>query len=242
MIFSDTVNKQGLCEDIDFLVNSDSNSYPLTDKCRNINKAYDEVVSLILQADGRWEFDDTNATDLPIATTNLVVNQQDYSLDTTFLIISRVEVKDQAGTWRALKPISQQDVVRDGSSLTQFLSNPGIPQYYDKTANSVFLYPSPIYSQDASLKVFYQRNISYFVPTDTTKTPGFNTQFHQILSVSAALDYATSKNLPQGLPHGRIPTALTTKLENLKMNLQNYYSRKSKDENLRIGSRRWKFF
>jgi hypothetical protein len=242
MVFSDVTKSQGLVQDINFLVNADENSYPLADKCRNINKSYDEVVSLILQADGRWEFDDSNATDLPIATTDLVANQADYGFDSSFLIVSRVEIKDQGGAWRALKPISQQDVVRDGSSLTDFLKGAGIPQYYDKTANSIFLYPVSIYSQSASLKVYFQRNISYFVPTDTTKTPGFNPQFHQILSVSAALDYATAKNLPQGLPHGRIPTALTTKLDGLKANLQTYYSRKSKDENLRIGGRRWKFF
>jgi len=242
MVFNDAVNSQGLVQDINFLVNADENSYPLADKCRNINKSYDEVVSLILQADGRWEFDDSNATDLPIANTNLVSAQQDYGLDTTFLIVQRVECQDSAGNWVPLKPISQSDIIKDGQSLTSFMSSGGVPQWYDKVANSVFLYPAPNYNATGGLKVYFQRNISYFVPTDTTKVPGFNPQFHQILSVSAALDYATAKNLPQGLPHGRIPTALTTKLDGLKANLQEYYSRKSKDENLRIGGRRWKFF
>ena len=242
MVFSDTTNKQGLIQDIDFLVNSDDQSYPIEDKTRNINRAYDEAVSLILQADGRWEFDDQNYTDLPIATTNLVAGQQDYGFDDRFLIVDRVEIKDAGGNWHAILPISQADVIRDGSSLTQFLGNPGQPQFYDKIANSIFLYAAPSYNSTGGLKVYFQRNIRYFTPTDTTETPGFNPQFHRLLSAKAALDFAVAKNLPQGLPHGRVPNALTTMIERLENNLQEYYTRKSKDENIRIGARRWKFF
>lgn len=254
MVFSDTTTKQGIVQEIDFLVNSDNNSYPIEDKTRNINRAYDKVVSRIFEADGRWEFDDQNATDLPIATTPLVIGQQDYSFDTSFLIVERVEVQQQDGTYIALSPFSQADIVRGGipgyipsQSLTDFLSQPGIPQYYDKLANSIFLYPKSSYSTlsdgvtPALLKVYFQRNVSYFVPTDTTKTPGFNPQFHRILSMEAALDYARAKNLDIGLPHGKIPNSFVGELQNLYQDLQNYYSRKSKDENLTLHIRKWKW-
>jgi len=241
MVFSDTTTKQGIVQEIDFLVNSDNNSYPLTDKTRNVNRAYDKVVSLILNADGRWEFDDQNATDLPIATTDLISGQQDYSFDPTFLIVSRVEVKDQNGSWIALSPFSQADIPRGGlpgfvpsQSLTDFLSNPGVPQYYDKMANSIFLYPKSSYNSTAGLKVYFQRNVSYFVPTDTTKTPGFSNMFHRILSMSAALDYARAKNLD-------IKTNLAQDLQELWSDLQAYYTRKSKDENIQMRIRKWKW-
>jgi hypothetical protein len=133
-------------------------------------------------------------------------------------------------------------VVKNGAqSLSGFLSSPGIPQYYDKIANSVFLYPAPSYNYTNGLKCYFQRNVSYFVPGDTVKTPGFNPQFHRILSAKAALDYALAKNLPQGMPHGRVPNALTTMIGTLEGNLQEYYSRKSKDENLHVGNRVWKW-
>lgn len=237
MVFKDSTNNAGLCDDIDFLVNSDDNSYPLADKCRNINRAYDEAVAAILESDGRWQFDDLNATDLPIGTTPLVANQQDYSFSSEFLTISRIEIQDQFGNWKALKPIDEQDVIRDGSSLTDFQKQPGQPEFYDKRGNSLFLYPAPSYSQDASLKAYFQRNISYFVPTDTDKTPGFNQQFHRILSVRAALDYAISKDL--SVNKIKMLTSMSaTLLEGLKA----AYARKSKDENIGLKARRWKFF
>jgi len=248
MVFSDTSTQQGIVQEIDFLCNSDGNSYPINDKTRNVNRAYDKVVSRIFEADGRWEFDDQNATDLPIATTDLIANQQDYSFDSNFLIVQRVEVQDQNGNWTAMAPFSQADIVRGGipgyipsQSLTDFLSQPGIPQYYDKVANSIFLYPKPSYSQSASLKVYFQRNVNYFVPTDTTKTPGFANMFHRILSMEAALDYARAKNLDIGLPHGKIPNSFVSELQTMYSDLQDYYSRKAKDENLGLKIRKWKW-
>lgn len=249
MIFNDTSgNGAGLVQDIDFLVNSDSNSYPLADKTRNINRYYEKAVAAIFEADGRWEYDDQNSSDLPIATTALVQNQQDYSFDPSFLIVSRVEVKDQSGNWTALAPFSQSDIVRGGipgyipsQSLTQFLNTPGIPQYYDKMANSIFLYPAPSYAQVTSLKVYFQRQTTYFVPTDTTKSPGFSPLFHRILSMGAAVDYATAKNLDIILPHGRIPNSFIADLDKMWDDLRNYYSRKGKDENLGLKVRKWKW-
>lgn len=248
MPFSDTTNQQGIVQEINFLCNSDDNSYPINDKCRNVNRAYDKVVSRIFEADGRWEFDDQNATDLPVATTDLVANQQDYSFDVSFLIVERVEVMDTSGNWTALAPFNQADIVRGGipgyipsQSLTQFLSSPGIPQYYRKTANSIFLYPMSSYSQAASLKVYFQRNVSYFIPTDTTKVPGFASPFHRILSMEATLDYARAKNLDIGLPHGKIPNSFVSELQTLYSDLQDYYSRKSKDENIGLKIRKWKW-
>lgn len=238
MVFSDTSTGQGLVQDVDFLVQSDSNSYSINDKTRNINRAYDHAVSLILKADGRWEFDDTNATDLPIATTNLVANQQDYSYDSTFLVIERVECQDQNGNWRALLPISQADVIRDGSSLTDFLKDAGVPIYYDKTANSMFLYPKSSYNATLGLKVYFKRNINYFLPTDTTKVPGFASMFHRYLSICAAIDYAVAKNLPQ--KDGQ--TSLFAQKLEMEENLADFYTRRASDENLHIGGRRWKFF
>lgn len=248
MPFSDITTGQGIVEEINFLCNSDNNSYPINDKTRNVNRAYDKVVSRIFTADGRWEFDDQNAADLPIATTDLIQNQQDYSFDVSFLIVARVEVKDQNDNWTTLAPFSQSDIVRGGlpgyvpsQSLTQFLSQPGIPQYYDKLANSIFLYPAPSYSQADSLKVYFQRNVNYFVPTDTTKIPGFASPFHRILSMEATLDYARAKNLDIGLPHGKIPNSFVSELQTLYSDLQDYYSRKSKDENLTLQIRKWKW-
>lgn len=236
MVFSSSSDGAGIVEDIDFLVQSDSQAYPINDKTRNINRAYDEAVSIILKADGRWEFDDLNATDLPIGVTDLNANQQDYSYDSTFLVIDRIEVQDQGGNWHALQPISQSDIVKDGSSLTDFMKSAGTPQFYDKLGNSMFLYPKPSYTLAGGLKAYFKRNISYFVPSDTTKTPGFASPFHRFLSISAGLDYAVAKILDS-----QKVQSLTNQKAVIAESMADFYTRRSSDENLHLGARAWKF-
>ena len=209
MQFSNPTDKSGLCEDCDFMVSSDPVVYSLEDKAVKANAALDRAFGYIIGADGRWQFDDSNFTTLPIATTALVANQQDYTFDPRFLVITRVECQDQLGNWRKLIPIDQNDIPSVGiyndnmqnpalpvnTSLTDYLKVPGNPIYYDKIDGSLFLYPRSNYSQAASLKVYYQRKIDYFTSTDTTKEPGFASHLHRYISISMAYDYALSHSL-----------------------------------------------
>ena len=166
-----------------------STVYSTTDITYSINRALEHISSVIREAQGRWQWDDTNQTDFPIATTGLVTDQQDYSLDgTSHFRIERVEVKDSAGAWTKLLPIDQADVYNQ--SLTDLLKTSGRPQYYDKEGNSLILYPKPSYTQTASLKLYFERGPSYFSTSDTSKTPGFNPLYHRLLSLYAAHDYA----------------------------------------------------
>src|SRR3990167_8936724 len=121
------------------LCDTDSTGYPAADLLRRVNNALEFLVGKILAADGTWEWDDTNWSDLPIATTTMVADQQDYSFSATQLEIQRVEVKDADGNWRLLDPLDKTQV---GYALSEFLSTPGVPLYYDKQGNSVFLYPA----------------------------------------------------------------------------------------------------
>ncbi len=230
MQFSSTSDNAGIVEEIDFLIDTDLNSYPLTQKARNVNRYLDEVISLILQSDGRWEFDDNNYTNLPIATTSLVNEQQDYSISGgTFLKILRVEVKDINGNYYLLTPISEKDI--QNQAMTEFQETAGMPKYYDKLGNSLFLYPKPSSANTtltAGLKVYFQRLPSYFVSTDTTKTPGFNPLYHRILSVGAALDYAIANGMNSKI---KILTPLLQKLED---GLISFYTQRIKDESVRM--------
>lgn len=123
MQFSSNSDAAGIVEDIDFLINTDANSYPLIQKTRNVNRWMDYAVSVILQSDNRWQWDDINQTDLPIATTNLVDQQQDYEIaGGTFLRVLRVEVADNVGQYQVLQPIDMRDV--EGQSMTEFLKTP----------------------------------------------------------------------------------------------------------------------
>lgn len=89
MVFNDISTSQGIVQDTYFEVNADATTYPIADLTRNANAALDNVVTLILGADQRWQFDSTNSTDLPIGTTDIVSGQQDYSLMKNISLLSQ---------------------------------------------------------------------------------------------------------------------------------------------------------
>lgn len=221
-----------LLSKIYFLTKTNSTSFPIADITVLANNALERVVSLILQSDGRWEFDDTNQTDLPIATTALVSGQQDYGFETSHIEIERVELKDEEGNWRKLQPLDQADVY--DQSLTDFLKGGGTPVYYDKLANSIFLYPTPDYAQDASLKVYYSRPPVSFLVTDTTKEPGFNALYHDLIALWVAYEYAFANGLPT---MDRFMDEIMKKEEALK----EAYSMRNKDEHIRMTAKKVRF-
>lgn len=193
MTISDIVN------DIYRRTKTNSSSFAAADMLIMINSAYNRVASLILRYDSRWQWDDTNQTDLPIATTALVSGQQDYSLATTHLTIDRVEIKDPSGNGHALKQIDQQLLKRDRSvALTEYQVTSGIPNEYDLVGNSVFLYPAPNYSQAASLKLYFTRGPAEFTSAEVTtgtKTPGFNSLYHELIPLWVSYNYAVENGL-----------------------------------------------
>lgn len=222
MQFNDEATGQGICQDIDFLIGTDETSYPIEQKTRNVNNAYDKVMSAILRSDGKWEFDDNNFDTLPVGTTDLVANQADYEVsDADFLEIVRVEIIQQNGLYLFGNPISYED--RFGIAMTEWQRTPGQPMYYDKVGNSLVLYPTPSFSYAAGLKVYFKRNPSYFATTDTTKQPGFARTYHKLLSYYAAIDYCIANSLEKKL------AVLYGEAAKMEKNMQDYFASRAKD-------------
>lgn len=231
MPFSDTTNRYGIVEllsDITDTGSASATSYPLKTKTRDINLAYARYFMIAIAAEGRWQVDDTNQTDYPIITTNLVSNQQDYtftvdgsSTPNQILDIYRVENTDPNGLMYLLKPIDMYDIA--GIALSEFQKTAGIPQYYDKTANGLVLYPKSNYSATNGLKIYFNRTPSYFVSTDTTKKPGIPDIFHEYLAISPGYQYALRKSLAN-------KNDLKDDMLRLEEDIRAYYSRRSQDE------------
>lgn len=230
MRYSDSTNKTGIVEDIDFLINTDSTSYPIEQKTRNINRRYDEVVSMILQSDGRWKWDDTNQTAQPATAINMTEQTTAVAIpDTTYLTINRVEILDVNGNWYKINPFNEHEIV--DQAMSEFLKTPGRPLLYEKVGGFLNLYPKPSSANvtlSGGLKIYYQRNASYFATTDTTKVPGFAAPFHRILSLGGALDYAIANSM-----NGKI-SILAPLLTKMEQDLQLFYSTRSRDESVRL--------
>jgi hypothetical protein len=229
MVYSDTSTKLGLIQDCEQLIfgnytDISGNPDRLYDFTARINRAYDKLATIIMGVDGRWQFDDTNYTDLPIGTTDLFSGRQDYTLDVEFLDIVKVLMLDPAGNKTILRPFDIDDPLG-----RPFLQQPpavgGIPTHYDKTGGSVLLYPTPNYDSDGGLTVHYRRKPSYFAYTDTTKAVGVPANFHRYLSLEASFDYASS-------PSKQLASKddLAVKVKEMEAQIEEWYSRRSKDE------------
>lgn len=231
MVFSDTTNDDGIVQEARWLVNANATSYTLKDITRNANRWLDKAVSVILEADGRWQFDDTNQSGEAVYSQNLVSGTQSYDILATHLRITRVEIKNSDGNYVRLQPIDQNEV--DGT-LTDFQSTDGTPMFYDLIGNDIVLYPAPNYASTNGLKYWFQRAGSYFATTDTTKTPGFASIFHRYITLGCALDYALKNNLE---------TRVRFKEEVLEMeqSIQHFYNRRAGDENIVMNVRKHDF-
>lgn len=175
--------------DINFLARSTSASYPDTDKIRNVNISYQDIARLIWESADGWQFDDKNATTLPVARGSLVHSQQDYTLPPTSQRIHEIAIMDKGGAWIKLMPIDWADMTQ---APLEFMKGIGLPVYYDLVGNSVMMYPIPSSAActlTSGLAVYVERDVTEFVVTASSATPGFATAFHRILSLAAALDF-----------------------------------------------------
>lgn len=196
MQFNPTDKSISIIGDIDFLLFGNSatlnTDYSLVDRTRNVNIAYDEVVAELYKADPNYKWDDTTNSDYPLATTDLVANKDNYILLDAALVIHRVRVKDRNGKFVTLTP-----KVRSELSDSELNATGGVPDKYFKIDNGVFPLPVPDYGYADGFEIEFQRTGNHFSTSDTSATPGFNSQFHQALSVKAALRYALANGMEE---------------------------------------------
>lgn len=185
----------GVVDEVLTICDADLTSYQIADITRRANIALGEIAGDLMQADGTFQFDDSNYTDFPIGLADLVANQQDYTFDVTHLVIERIEVKDIQGFWHLMDPIDKRNIK---VALSQYQNQAGLPQEYDKTGNSAILYPAPSSSYvsttagNKSLQVYFKRNVKIILTSDTTLVVGYNEQYHQLLAYKIALPYCAT--------------------------------------------------
>lgn len=209
-----------------------SATYLNSDKVRNMNIAYQDVARLVWESAAGWQFDDSNATTLPLVKTTLVHNQQDYSLPSTSQRVESVIVKDSGGNWVKLKPFDIHDIT---IALPEYYEGTGMPLYYDLIGRSIMLYPTPssAYTTLASgLGVYINRDVTEFGVSATSTVPGFATPFHRILSYAAAIDFTQDGNQKQ---------ALAAQKQRLEEGLTRFYSKRAVEEKQDIQPvKRWR--
>lgn len=183
MLFNSGTNS--LYADALWWAGASTGSFPVDpDFTRSANSALDRVVALILRADKTWQWNDNNlSTELIDTSTALVSGTQKYAISVNWLKIARVRAKDSGGNWVTLEKVDRKQLTDSQ------LAASGTPYAYDLLGGYIYLFNIPNYASTGGLEVQFQRGADYFVVADTTKVPGFASQFHRLISMYAALDY-----------------------------------------------------
>ena len=187
------------------LCDADTTSYIAADLLRRVNSALEELVSEIINADGTWQYDDTNWTDHPVGLGTLVEAQEDYSFSSEYLQIEAIEILDanSPATYRRIKPLDKDEL--GGLSTEEYFGvtsagNPQIGQvlYFDQVGDTIRLYPAPTSTTTTltnGLKIYFKRTADLFTSaqvTTGTKEPGLPSTHHVLLAYMAAIPYCMS--------------------------------------------------
>lgn len=233
MQFSDTSTQQGLVQDITFVTGANlASDYKINERTRNLNVAYGKVASIIMQADGRWQWDDPNHTNAPTAACNLVDGQESYAVLVPaptvlqdWLIVDRVEILDANDNGVLLTPFDKNDL---GLAWKEYAKTDDTPRCFEFRGASIFLKPNPNYNKTKGLIITFKRNPSYFAVDDTTKIPGFARPFHRYLSLSASYDWFVKAD------KGSRAKAVKQDMYILEQEIKSFYSKRDKYERPRI--------
>jgi len=229
MQFSDTSDeKAGLIQDCETIVFNEygkitGNSDLLATFTNNLNRGYDKAVSIIIENDGRWQYDDDSYSDIAIVTTNVVSGQERYTIDASHMKITQVRVKDSAGNWSVVQPIDETDPIHRAYMTESSTTTQGIPNVYDKRGDQLIFYPQPDFNSTDGLEMRVQRQPNYFSTSDTSQTPGIAVLFHRFLTLSASLDYCVHNSLAQ-------KNDIANMLADETARVEKFYSRRDKTE------------
>lgn len=193
MQYSDTTNKDGILQECErYTAKGDAaisgDSFLIKQFTAMVNKHNRRVWHTIFESYGGWQYDDGNQTDLPAAADTLTADKTSYALPSDALTIRGIEIKDSNGVWTQLSPLTEEQI-REREPLGEFYKTSGIPEYYQVVGDTVRIFPAANWTQASSFKVFFDRGSVEFASTDTTETPGFVSEYHDILPIGASIDW-----------------------------------------------------
>lgn len=225
MTYNDTTNLNGIIQQVERYINMGStwisgDTTRLKEFTSYANKTLRKVWHLIFLSHGVWKYDDSNETDLPQATTNLVDSQKTYTLPSTALTVQRVECKNSNGDWFLLKQVMEQQIP---DAIDEWNNDDCEPVYYRLVGNVIELFPATNYASTGGLKVYFDRDVHDFVYNDTTAVPGFASPYHEIIPVGMAIEWLKIKN-----PNNPTLQFLREEYARLEVDIKKFYSLRNK--------------
>ena len=177
-----------------------------------LNQACKKVENALLRVDKNWKWDDSNYTDFPIATIDLVNGQRDYTLPastsggnaSTLWKINRVRILGIDGLYYQIQPSLPTSNEAPSSSAYY-----GTPLTYRLIGNSIRLDPIPKtgnVTMTAGLEIEFQRSGVDFTTASTTTQPGFPDAYHDLIAYDASSSYLMPINTSLAVTYTQIFT------------------------------------
>lgn len=226
MQFRSEANGQDLIADITFLLGANlASNFLINDRTRSINEWNSTVWSWIFEAYGGWFYMDDNTSDtstgIPTADQTITSGTSLYGIPTGALTIVGIQMKTTAsGPFNNLIPMTYEEFLDRGGDGA--FPSSGVPMFYILQGDIIRLLPSPNFTLASALRVTFDQGMSAFVPGDTTKTPGFASVFHRILSIGPCLDYSMGRGTPEQI------TYFTALRNDYERRIKSFYAKRFK--------------
>jgi hypothetical protein len=199
------VENDGLIDEILRITGTTSAVYSLKAMVLRLNNALDKYWFLASSSSPKGTFDDTNNTSLPVETQNIVAGTNAYKISSftnEVLQISKLAVLNDDGEEVDLIREDFDDLQSFYELYTTDSDQQGIPGYWTKMGDYIYIRACPNYSETSGLRAYVNRELSKFtwVPfTVTVATPGVFTATGHGLSGLDGLIFETDGALPTGL-------------------------------------------
>jgi hypothetical protein len=190
-----------------------------------MNTAVYDIETAILQAMDDMDYDNSNHSDFPIATNNLVANQSDYSIPTTTVRIKKAEITFDGTEWHKMFPQDEAESSLPSDATTIANNYSTSEPFYDIEAGSIIIKPTPSQNVTGGLKLWFSRFATAFTSSDMstgTKTPGFDINFHWLVPYKMALEYCLQNDM------NRV-ASLSARIAQGMEDLKKWYGKKNAD-------------
>lgn len=247
--YSDTSNKNGIIQRAEIFTGLgdggiSGNATLLKQFTGMINSALGKVISMILDSQDAWDFDDTTIlTTYPVATRSLTVNR-DYKFSSALwsligvegsaaasnaaiipLKVKRVDVSYDGTTYFRCAPFdsSETNMGLGNDTITDARYDRSNPKY-DLRSGSIWLYPAALTGDVSAgkLRIEFTREFTEFASSDTTKTIPIDNTFVPLIPMLAAQEYCMGNDMVRA-------DRLLAQASDFEQRLRNSYGRKDQD-------------
>ena len=198
---------------------STETTYADADLDRNLNLWYKTAIGWVMNINGDWQVKGD------VATTNLIAGQNKYFLPSDILKLNQVYVKiESGGEYLKAKQVDPQEINTYDPDGDTYLPH---PPRFDLFNNYLKVYTSnkTIPAITAGLKVHYQTEITEL--ENTTDSPDLSQPFQKLLILGASYEYCIANEMRKAEQFKR-------DINELRVDLERFYSRRSEARRIRI--------